>query len=191
MQVQMKRAGEDREKENKDFQQTVADQRASQKLLQSALNVLKGFYEKEEAYISKVTELDDVTEGVGEDGETPAPTPEPVTIEPRGGPFELQKYEEDDPLTQFMDDIEGILEVLSDYDKAQKKLTDVVDNPEDNKEWIVFMVLFIIAFLALVGVVAYYCCIKKKAGDAGKKGVEMSTKGGIEATEEQNVEQEV
>merc|ERR1712037_230818 len=37
MQVQMKRAGEDREKENKDFQQTVADQRASQKLLQSAL----------------------------------------------------------------------------------------------------------------------------------------------------------
>merc|ERR1711939_966608 len=39
MQVQMKRAGEDREKENKDFQQTVADQRASQKLLQSALNI--------------------------------------------------------------------------------------------------------------------------------------------------------
>merc|ERR1712157_619458 len=33
MQVQMKRAGEDREKQNKEFQQTVADQRASQKLL--------------------------------------------------------------------------------------------------------------------------------------------------------------
>jgi len=46
MQVQMKRAGEDREKENKDFQQTVADQRASQKLLQSALGVLKSFYDK-------------------------------------------------------------------------------------------------------------------------------------------------
>merc|ERR1719451_264084 len=46
MQVQMKRAGEDREKENKDFQQTVADQRASQKLLQAALNILKGFYKK-------------------------------------------------------------------------------------------------------------------------------------------------
>merc|ERR1711988_1379689 len=53
MQVQMKRAGEDREKENKDFQQTVADQRASQKLLQSALNVLKGFYEKKEAFLQK------------------------------------------------------------------------------------------------------------------------------------------
>merc|ERR1719198_2208141 len=46
MQVQMKRAGEDREKENKEFQATVADQRASQKLLTAALNVLKGFYDK-------------------------------------------------------------------------------------------------------------------------------------------------
>jgi len=49
MNVQMKRAGEDREKENQEFQQTVADQRASQKLLQAALNILKGFYEKKEA----------------------------------------------------------------------------------------------------------------------------------------------
>merc|ERR1719482_2584848 len=41
MQVQMKRAGEDREKENKEFQMTVADQRATQKLLAQALGVLK------------------------------------------------------------------------------------------------------------------------------------------------------
>merc|ERR1719265_905626 len=53
MQVQMKRAGEDREKENKDFQQTVADQRASQKLLAAALNILKGFYEKKESFLQK------------------------------------------------------------------------------------------------------------------------------------------
>merc|ERR1719371_107490 len=46
MQVQLKRAGEDREKQNKEFQVTVADQRATQKLLQQALNVLKGFYDK-------------------------------------------------------------------------------------------------------------------------------------------------
>merc|ERR1719420_2709157 len=39
MQVQMKRAGEDREKENKEFQATVADQRATQKLLTAALNI--------------------------------------------------------------------------------------------------------------------------------------------------------
>jgi len=46
MQVQLKRAGEDREKENKEFQMTVADQRATQKLLTAALHILKGFYEK-------------------------------------------------------------------------------------------------------------------------------------------------
>jgi len=46
MQVQMKRAGEDREKANKEFQTTVADQRATQKLLTAALGILKGFYEK-------------------------------------------------------------------------------------------------------------------------------------------------
>jgi len=46
MQFQMKRAGEDREKENVEFQTTVADQRATQKLLNQALEVLKGFYDK-------------------------------------------------------------------------------------------------------------------------------------------------
>merc|ERR1719454_2377121 len=46
MQVQMKRAGGDREKENKEFQATVADQRATQKLLTAARNILKGFYAK-------------------------------------------------------------------------------------------------------------------------------------------------
>merc|ERR1719199_8144 len=46
MQVQLKRAGEDREKENKEFQTTVADQRASQKLLQAALAILQEFYGK-------------------------------------------------------------------------------------------------------------------------------------------------
>merc|ERR1740117_2034376 len=49
MQVQMKRAGEDREKQNKEFQQTVADQRATQKLLGAALEILKGFYDKKAA----------------------------------------------------------------------------------------------------------------------------------------------
>merc|ERR1719161_695273 len=46
LQVQLKRAGEDREKQNKEFQMTIADQRATQKLLAQALNVLKGFYSK-------------------------------------------------------------------------------------------------------------------------------------------------
>jgi len=46
LQTQMKRAGEDREKQNAEFQTVVADQRATQKLLQAALGILKGFYEK-------------------------------------------------------------------------------------------------------------------------------------------------
>merc|ERR1719478_283825 len=46
MQTQVKRAGEDREKQNAEFQQTVADQRATQKLLQAALTFLEGFYGK-------------------------------------------------------------------------------------------------------------------------------------------------
>merc|ERR1711865_326658 len=49
MQVQLKRAGEDREKQNKEFQMTVADQRATQKLLHAALTMLKGFYDKKAA----------------------------------------------------------------------------------------------------------------------------------------------
>merc|ERR1719191_267782 len=46
MQVQIKKAGEDRELENKEFQQTVQDQRATQKILTEAVTVLKGFYDK-------------------------------------------------------------------------------------------------------------------------------------------------
>jgi chromosome segregation ATPase len=45
-QVQLKRAGEDREKQNLEFQKTVQDQRATVKLLDQAMAVLKGFYEK-------------------------------------------------------------------------------------------------------------------------------------------------
>merc|ERR1719453_876977 len=46
MQVQLKRAGEDRELENQDFQSVVADQRSTQQLLEAALSKLKGFYDK-------------------------------------------------------------------------------------------------------------------------------------------------
>merc|ERR1719401_2238093 len=54
MQLQLKRAGENRETENKDFQMTVADQRETQRLLQAALNVLAEFYgEKKEALLQQ------------------------------------------------------------------------------------------------------------------------------------------
>merc|ERR1719160_1953492 len=44
--LSLKRASEDKEAENALFQTTVADQRATQKLLAGALNILKGFYDK-------------------------------------------------------------------------------------------------------------------------------------------------
>jgi len=58
MNVQMKRAGEDREKANKEFQMTVADQRATVKVLNQALSVLEGFYgKKDEKFARAGTEL--------------------------------------------------------------------------------------------------------------------------------------
>merc|ERR1719494_417859 len=53
LQTQLKRAGEDREKENKDFQSTVTDQRETQKLLQQAINVLQNFYAKKKSFIQQ------------------------------------------------------------------------------------------------------------------------------------------
>merc|ERR1719353_63844 len=50
-QKQLKRAGDDRKKENKEFQMTIADQRATQKLLTAAINILKGFYAKKAAFV--------------------------------------------------------------------------------------------------------------------------------------------
>jgi len=60
MQVQLKRAGEDREKQNKEFQMTVADQRETQKLLTTALGVLQDFYGKKAAAASLVQKQEPV-----------------------------------------------------------------------------------------------------------------------------------
>merc|ERR1711920_771109 len=56
MQVQLKRAGEDREKQNKEFQATVADQRETQKLLKAALSILGEFYNKEKAAMMQTSQ---------------------------------------------------------------------------------------------------------------------------------------
>jgi len=51
MQVQLKRAGADRATETKEFQMTIADQRATQTLLTAAIKILKGFYAKKAALL--------------------------------------------------------------------------------------------------------------------------------------------
>merc|ERR1719247_2722367 len=55
--IEMKRASEDREIENKDFQTTVADQRATQAILTKALDRLKEFYASKAALVQKSKSL--------------------------------------------------------------------------------------------------------------------------------------
>merc|ERR1719375_2064881 len=56
MQTQLKRAGEDREMENKDFQQTVADQRETKALLKKAYDVLSAVFAKKFIQVSSKQE---------------------------------------------------------------------------------------------------------------------------------------
>merc|ERR1719387_3492857 len=49
--VALKHVTEDREKAGKDFQTTVADQRATANLLKGALNILKSFYDKKALFV--------------------------------------------------------------------------------------------------------------------------------------------
>merc|ERR1719272_621988 len=72
MQSQLTKAGEDRSIENKAFQLTVADQRATQKLLSSALQVLKGFYAKSAAAGTALVETSTETDTKTETAKTPA-----------------------------------------------------------------------------------------------------------------------
>ncbi|CAK0817773.1 unnamed protein product [Prorocentrum cordatum] len=70
--VQIKRAGEDREAENKDFQTTIVDQQETQKLLQKALQILKAVY-KPTVAAGGAAALAQQAPGGGED--QPAPPP--------------------------------------------------------------------------------------------------------------------
>merc|ERR1719460_557620 len=79
-QTQLKRAGEDRDAEAREFQQTVADQRATQKLLAAAMAVLKGFYDKEH-------EVHDLHKSLLQEPAGPPPPPDfgAYTPQPSGG----------------------------------------------------------------------------------------------------------
>merc|ERR1719197_1638985 len=53
-QIEMKKASENREKENKDYQETIADQRATQAILKKAVERLGEFYNKKAALVQQV-----------------------------------------------------------------------------------------------------------------------------------------
>jgi ABC-type cobalt transport system substrate-binding protein len=96
LKFQMKRAGEDREKENADFQVIVSDQRATMSLLTAALEVLKGYY-------TPVT--------------SPLYKPELLQQEPRGPPpppgFETYKKSGGSP---------GVMELIEQIINDSKKM---------------------------------------------------------------------
>merc|ERR1719217_971152 len=73
-QVEMKKANEIREKENADFQMTISDQRATQAILEKALDRLKEFYEKKALLQEEQAP-----------GEALAPPPAQATYKPSAG----------------------------------------------------------------------------------------------------------
>merc|ERR1719261_1327765 len=89
MQIQLKRAGEDRELENNDFQKVIADQRATQQILTAALDKLKGFYDK--AFVQ--------TRATHKAAKTAGPPPPPS----------FKKYEKSSGSTGVMGMIEQII----------------------------------------------------------------------------------
>lgn len=119
MQTQMKRAGEDREKENEEFQLTVADQRATQKLLAQALSVLKGVYGKK----AKAALLQE-----SQDQSGPPPPPG------------FKEYKKNSAAGGVMGMIEGIIqdakameaEAMKSEDDAQKAYEEYVTDTNDS-----------------------------------------------------------
>merc|ERR1719265_1264507 len=53
IQVQIKQASENRQKQNKDFQMTITDQSATQEILEKAVTRLRSFYAKKAALVQK------------------------------------------------------------------------------------------------------------------------------------------
>merc|ERR1719265_1144658 len=74
-QIEMKKATAIRTEENKDFQMTITDQRATQAILEKALDRLKEFYAKKAL----------LQEQAKEDGEPLAPPPAQATYKPNAG----------------------------------------------------------------------------------------------------------
>jgi len=77
--VEIKRAGEDREAQNTEFQKTVEEQRETQKLLNKALNVLNSFYaqEADKKPAAKQKKGETFVQGGENSGDEPAGPPPP------------------------------------------------------------------------------------------------------------------
>jgi len=123
MNVQIKRAGEDRELENKDFQTTVTDQRETQTLLNKAINVLKAVYTKQA--VGKKANLVSTNANVEDDLFAPPPPPagfkDYAKSDGGGGAVAL--------LTQILGDAKTLeAEAVKDEQKGQETYENFVKN---------------------------------------------------------------
>merc|ERR1719272_2202542 len=113
LQVQMKRASEDRELENKAFQQTVADQRSTQILLTKALDVLKGFYAFEQQKEEQVALLQKSSR---QEPAGPPPPPGAKPYKKSGGASSVMSM-----ITQIVEDAKAMeAEAITTEDDAEK-----------------------------------------------------------------------
>jgi len=116
MNIQIKRASEDRELVNRDFQTTISDQRETQKLLNKAITVLKAVYVKT-ALIRQKSDVEDVLD-------QPAPPPGFKDYQQNqggGGAVAL--------LTQILGDAKVLeAEAIKDEQSAQSTYEEMVRN---------------------------------------------------------------
>merc|ERR1719336_1331145 len=107
--------------------------------------------------------------------ETPAPTAEEEGPEPEGVPFIINKYDKDDKYAQFMDDFEGVLDLLADIAGYKEDAEEAVKDPE-NRPYVIFLCLFIFFLLTTCCAGAYYYCKHKSdGGNEDVKNVELTT----------------
>mmetsp|Transcript_32363 Transcript_32363/g.71749 ORF Transcript_32363/g.71749 Transcript_32363/m.71749 type:complete len:693 (-) Transcript_32363:45-2123(-) len=122
MQVQLKRAGEDRNKQNQEFQVVIADQRETQKLLGEAITVLEQFYASQHAA------------GLVQQGkQTPAGPPPPAGFET------YEKHRASSGvialIQQIMSDAKAMeTDTIRDENDAQKAYEDFVKETNSNIE---------------------------------------------------------
>jgi chromosome segregation ATPase len=119
LQKQLKKAGEDREAQNKEFQATVADQRATAKILQKALSVLEGFYGKQAAAFAQQ--------------EQPAGPPPPPGFKPykksgtSGGVMGMMQQIIDDAKAMEAEALKGEEDAMKGYEVFVKESNDSIE----------------------------------------------------------------
>lgn len=135
--VQMKRAGEDRAQENKEFQMTVADQKATQEILRKALERLQAFYSAKAFVQTKASSLHQQTQapppGFGGDGEYQKSAGAGGVMAMIQGIMADAKRIEDDAIRAEQDSQTAYEEFVKDANAAVAKLNKAITDKDGQK----------------------------------------------------------